>query len=103
MDFKTLIKKLGNRKKIVTQGLDKRNTPRVTDSLTFTVPTERTLPFPLSPKVMYSLVITGVRLENHLGSLVKCREQPESVNQNPSMPPTRKMKNKSESEKMTQH
>jgi hypothetical protein len=27
-DFKTLIKKLGNRKKIVTQGLDKRNTPK---------------------------------------------------------------------------
>jgi hypothetical protein len=26
---------------------------RVTDSLTFTVPTESTLPFPLSPKVMY--------------------------------------------------
>jgi hypothetical protein len=27
-DFKTLIKKLGNREKIVTQGLDKRNTPK---------------------------------------------------------------------------
>jgi hypothetical protein len=27
-DFKTLIKKLGNREKIVTQRLDKRNTPR---------------------------------------------------------------------------
>jgi hypothetical protein len=27
-DFKTLIKKLGNRKNIVTQGLDKRNTPK---------------------------------------------------------------------------
>jgi division protein CdvB (Snf7/Vps24/ESCRT-III family) len=27
-DFKTLIKKLGNRKKIVTQGLDKINTPK---------------------------------------------------------------------------
>jgi hypothetical protein len=26
-DFKTLIKKLGNREKIVTQRLDKRNTP----------------------------------------------------------------------------
>jgi hypothetical protein len=27
-DFKTLIKKLGNREKIVTQRLDKRNTPK---------------------------------------------------------------------------
>jgi hypothetical protein len=27
-DFKTLIKKLGNTEKIVTQGLDKRNTPK---------------------------------------------------------------------------
>jgi hypothetical protein len=27
-DFKTLIKKLGNQKKIVTQGLDKINTPK---------------------------------------------------------------------------
>jgi hypothetical protein len=60
-DFKTLNKKLGNREKIES-----------TDSLTFTVPTESTLPFPLSPKVMYSLVITGVRLENHLRSLVMC-------------------------------
>jgi hypothetical protein len=28
MDFKTLIKKLGNREKIVTQRLDERNTPK---------------------------------------------------------------------------
>jgi hypothetical protein len=28
MDFKTLIKKLGNREKIVTQRLYKRNTPK---------------------------------------------------------------------------
>jgi hypothetical protein len=28
MDFKTLIKKLGNKEKIVTQRLDKRNTPK---------------------------------------------------------------------------
>jgi hypothetical protein len=28
MDFKTLIKKLGDREKIVTQRLDKRNTPK---------------------------------------------------------------------------
>jgi hypothetical protein len=28
MDFKTLIKKLGNREKVVTQRLDKRNTPK---------------------------------------------------------------------------
>jgi hypothetical protein len=28
MDFKTLIKKLGNREKIVTQRLDKRNKPK---------------------------------------------------------------------------
>jgi hypothetical protein len=28
MDFKPLIKKLGNREKIVTQTLDKRNTPK---------------------------------------------------------------------------
>jgi hypothetical protein len=102
-DFKTLIKKLGNREKIATQRLDKRNAPRVTNSLTFTVPTERTLPFPLSPKVMYSLVITGVRLENHRRSPVMCREQPESINQKPSMPPTYKIKNESESEQRTQH
>jgi hypothetical protein len=28
MEFKTLIKKLGNREKIVTQRLDKRNMPK---------------------------------------------------------------------------
>jgi hypothetical protein len=28
MDFKTLIKKLGNREKVVPQRLDKRNTPK---------------------------------------------------------------------------
>jgi hypothetical protein len=53
-DFKTLIKKLENREKIVTQRLDKRNHRRVTNSLTFTVSTESTLPFQLSLKVMYS-------------------------------------------------
>jgi hypothetical protein len=63
-DFKTLIKKLGDREKIVAQKLDKRNTPK-SHRLTFPVPTESTLPFPLSPKVMYSLVSTGVRLKNH--------------------------------------
>jgi hypothetical protein len=57
-DFKSLIKKLGDREKIVTHR-------RVTVSLTITMPTESTLPFPLSPKLMYSLVITGVRLENY--------------------------------------
>jgi hypothetical protein len=52
--------------------------------VTFTMPTESTLPFPLSPKVMYSLVITRVRLENHLRSSVMCREQPELINQKSS-------------------
>jgi hypothetical protein len=79
-EFKTLIKKLGDREKIVPQRLDKRNTPKSHDSLTFTVPTESTLPLPLFPKVMHSLVITGVRLENHRRSPVMCREQPESIN-----------------------
>jgi hypothetical protein len=101
-DFKTLIKKLGDREKIVPRRLDKRNTPK-SHRLTFTVPTESTLPFPLSPKVMYSFVITGVRLENHRRSPVMCREQPESINQKPSMPPTCKIKNESESEQRTQH
>jgi hypothetical protein len=101
-DFKTLNKKLGDREKIVPQRLDKRNTPK-SHRLTFTVPTESTLPFPLSPKVMYSLVITRVRLENHRRSPVMCREQPESINQKPSMPPTCKIKNESESEQRTQH
>jgi hypothetical protein len=102
-DFKTLIKKLGDREKIVPQRLDKRNTPRVTDSLTFTVPTESTLPLPLSPKVIYSLVITGVRLENHRRSPVICQEQPESIKQKPSKPPTCKIKSESEIEQRTQH
>jgi hypothetical protein len=102
-DFKTLIKKLGDREKIVPQRHDKKTRRRVTDSLTFTVPTESTLPFPLFPKVMYSLVITGVRLENHLRSPVMCREQLESINQKPSMPPTCKIKNESKSEQKTQH
>jgi hypothetical protein len=53
--------------------------------------------------VMYSLVITGVRLENHCRSTVMCREQQVSINQNPSKPPTCKIKNESESEKRTQH
>jgi hypothetical protein len=51
---------------------------------------------------MYSLVITGVKLENHLQSPVMCREQQKSINQKPSMPPTYKNKNESESEQMTQ-
>jgi hypothetical protein len=53
--------------------------------------------------VMYSLIITGVRLENHLRSPVMCREQPELINQKPSMPPTCKIKNESESEQKTRH
>jgi hypothetical protein len=53
--------------------------------------------------VMYSLVITGVRLENHLRSPVMCREQLESINQKPSMPPTCKIKNESKSEQKTRH
>jgi hypothetical protein len=52
---------------------------------------------------MYSLVITRVRLDIHLQSPVICREQPESINQKTSMPPTRKIKNESESEQTTQH
>jgi hypothetical protein len=102
-DFKTLIKKLGDREKIVPKDLTRETRLRVKDSLTFTVPTESTLPFSLSLKVMYSLVITGVRLENHRRSPVMCREQPESINQKPSMCPTCKIKNESESEKRTQH
>jgi hypothetical protein len=102
-DFKTLIKKLGNREKIVPKDLTRETRLRVTDALTITVPTKSTLPFPLSPKVMYSLVITRVRLENHHQSPVMCREQPESINQKPSMPPTCKIKNESESEQKTQH
>jgi hypothetical protein len=53
--------------------------------------------------VMYSLVITRVRLENHHRSPVMCREQPESINQKPFKPPTCKIKNESESEQRTQH
>jgi hypothetical protein len=53
--------------------------------------------------VMYSLVITGVRLENHLRYTVMCREQPESINQKPSIAPTCQIKNESESEQKTQH
>jgi hypothetical protein len=66
MDLKTLIKKLGHQKKIEPQRLDKSNMLRVTDLLTFTLPTESTLPFQISSKEMYSMVITGVRLENYL-------------------------------------
>src|SRR6266511_1510638 len=47
-----------------------------------------TLPRPLSPKVMYSLCITGVRLENHLVFPVLCREQPESMSHMSSTPPS---------------
>jgi hypothetical protein len=93
---------LGNIEKIVTQRLYKRNTSKV-HRLTFTVPTESTVPFKLSQKVIHSLVITGVGLGNQLRSPVMCREQPESINQKPSMPPTWKIKNKSESEQSTQH
>jgi hypothetical protein len=52
---------------------------------------------------MYFLVITGLRLENHCRSPVMCREQPESIDQKPYMPPTCKIKNESEKEKKTQH
>jgi hypothetical protein len=51
---------------------------------------------------MYSLVITGVGLENHRQSPVMCREQPESINQKPFVPPTCKIKNEIESEQRTQ-
>jgi hypothetical protein len=50
MDFKTLIKKLGDREKIVPQRLDKRNMPKSHKLTHLTMPTESTLPFPLSPK-----------------------------------------------------
>jgi hypothetical protein len=96
------MKKLGNRKKIEPERLDRATHLRVTFSLTFTEPTESTLPT-LSPIVMYSLDSTGVRLENHFRSLVMCQEQPESINQKFSKPPTCKIKNGSESEQMTQH
>jgi hypothetical protein len=92
MDFKTLIKKLGNREKIIPQRHDKRNTPKSHRLTLLHRATQSILPFPLSPNVMYSLVIIGVRLENHLRSQVMCREQPEWTNQKPSMPPICKIK-----------
>jgi hypothetical protein len=63
--LKTIIKNLGNRKQIETKRLDKSNTLQITLSLPFVVPIERIRPRTLSPKVMYSLHTTGVRLENH--------------------------------------
>jgi hypothetical protein len=91
-DFKTLIKKLGNREKIIPQRHDKRNTPKSHRLTLLHRATQSILPFPLSPNVMYSLVIIGMRLENHLRSQVMCREQPELTNQKPSMPPICKIK-----------
>jgi hypothetical protein len=102
-DLKNLNKKLGDREKIVPQRLDKRNTPSSNRLTHLHRAHKSTLPFPLSPKVMYSLVIIRVRPENHRRSLVMCHEQPESINQKPSMPATCKIKNESESEQKTQH
>ena len=45
-------------------------------------------PLPLSPKVMYSLELFGVRLENHLRLSVIWREQPKSMSHMFSKPPT---------------
>src|SRR5579883_3049796 len=57
-------------------------------SFTLMDPTDLTLPRPLSPKVMYSLCITGVRLENHCELPVMCLEHPESTSQTSSRPPS---------------
>src|SRR6266542_1242611 len=57
-------------------------------SFTLIEPTDLTLLRPLSLKVMYSLCITGVRLENHLVFPIMCREQPESMSHMSSRPPS---------------
>src|ERR1041385_7124334 len=62
-------------------------------SFTLMDPTDLTLPRPLSPKVMYSLCITGVRLENH----------PESTSQMSSRPPSCKINDEKGGEQMPRH
>src|SRR5579883_889382 len=71
-------------------------------SFTLMEPTDLTLPRPLSPKVMYSLCITGVRLENHRELLVMCREHPESMSQTSSRPPSCKINDERGGEHMPQ-
>src|SRR5579859_44693 len=71
-------------------------------SFTLTDPTDLTFPRPLSLKVMYSLHITGVRLENQRELPVMCREQPESMSQMSSRPPSCKI-NDEKSEQMPRH
>src|SRR5579883_1164447 len=60
----------------------------INPSFTLMDPTDLTLPRPLSPKVMYSLCITGVRLENHRELPVMCCEHLESTSQTSSRPPS---------------
>src|SRR5579883_2708287 len=71
-------------------------------SFTLKDPTDLTLPRPLSPKVMYSLRITGVRLENQRELSIMCHEQPESTSQMFSRPPSCKINNE-KSEQMPRH
>src|SRR5579859_918700 len=71
-------------------------------SFTLMDPNDLTLSHPLSPKVMYSLRITGVRLENQYELLVMCHEQPESMSEMSSRPSSCKI-NDEKSEQMPRH
>jgi hypothetical protein len=101
MDFKTFIKKLRDREKIATQRLDKRNTPK-SHRLTHLHRAHRKhSTFPIIPK-------SDVLFGHHRGeageppSISGHVSRATGVNQ-PSMPPTCKIKNESESEQRTQH
>jgi hypothetical protein len=102
-DFKTLIKKLRDREKIVTQGPDKRNTLESHRLTHLHCAHRKHSTFPIIPK-------SDVLFGHHQG---EAREPPSisghvsratGVDQpKPSMPPTCKIKNESESEQKTQH
>src|SRR5579859_6156179 len=89
--------------KLKCKELTKMTSLNTNPSFTLMDPIDLTLPRPLSPKVMYSLRITGVRLENQRELPVMCREQPESTSQMSSRPPSCNINDEKGGEQMPRH
>jgi hypothetical protein len=102
-DLKTLIKKMGNKEKIVTQRLEKRNTLKSHRLTHLRRAHLKHSTFPIVPK---SDVLFGHHRgeagEPPLISVHVSRATGVVQPKNP-MPPTRKIKNESQIEQMTQH
>jgi hypothetical protein len=82
------INKLRDRKQIVPQFFNKSDIIQVEVVIYLDDASTSTLPFLSSPKVIYSLCDSGVRLENHFLSPVMCHEQLKSMRHLFSRPPS---------------